>query len=52
MRAQSEMSYAEIASELGLSIQVVKVRIHRARSRLMQLMNERSERSGESEKNS
>ena len=50
MRAQSEMSYAEIALELGLSIQAVKVRIHRARSRLMQRMHARGENSGEPEK--
>jgi RNA polymerase sigma-70 factor (ECF subfamily) len=52
MRAQSEMSYAGIASELGLSIPVVKVRIHRARLRLMQLMNVHSEGPSEPEKNS
>jgi RNA polymerase sigma factor (sigma-70 family) len=37
MRAQDEMTYEEIAQALGLSVAAVKVRVHRARLRLVQL---------------
>jgi RNA polymerase sigma-70 factor (ECF subfamily) len=39
MHVQEGLSYAAIASALGLSIAAVKVRIHRARIKLRQLCN-------------
>jgi len=39
MRAQDGMSYDEIAQALGLSLTSVKVKIHRARARLMKARN-------------
>lgn len=36
MRAQEEMSYEEIASALDLPVTTVKVKVHRARLKLMQ----------------
>ena len=44
MRAQEEMSYEEIAHALDLSLSAVKVKIHRARLRLMQATKARNER--------
>lgn len=44
MRAQEEMSYEEIAHALNLSLAAVKVKIHRARLRLMQATKARNER--------
>ncbi|HEY3811937.1 MAG TPA: sigma-70 family RNA polymerase sigma factor [Caulobacteraceae bacterium] len=35
MRAQEQMSYQEIARALGLTVAVIKVRIHRARLKLV-----------------
>ena len=43
MRAQEQMSYEEISQALGLSLSAVKVRIHRARLKLMDSMTVRSE---------
>ncbi len=37
MRAQDQMSHEEIAQALGLSVAAVKVKIHRARLKLMRL---------------
>lgn len=37
MRAQEEMSYAEISQSLGLSPIAVRVKIHRARQKLMRI---------------
>ncbi len=37
MRAQDQMSHEEIARALGLSVAAVKVKIHRARLKLMRL---------------
>lgn len=37
MRVQEEMSYEEIAQALGLLVTTVKVKVHRARLRLMQV---------------
>ena len=39
MRAQENMSYEEIAHALGLSLTSAKVKIHRARARLMKARN-------------
>jgi RNA polymerase sigma-70 factor (ECF subfamily) len=39
MRAQEELSCQEIAESLGLSLAAVKVRIHRARSKLNRMLN-------------
>lgn len=50
MRAREEMSYEEIAQALGLSLSAVKVRIHRARLKLLQRIRERNERPSGSEK--
>ena len=44
MRAQEGMSYAEIAHSLDLSVAAVKVKIHRARRRLMQATKSRNEK--------
>ena len=44
MRAQEEMSYEEIAHALDLSLSAVKVKIHRARLRVMQATKARNER--------
>ena len=44
MHAELELPYEEIARALGLSLAVVKVRIHRARIRLARMRHE--ERSG------
>ncbi|HET9408220.1 MAG TPA: RNA polymerase sigma factor [Candidatus Sulfotelmatobacter sp.] len=41
LRAQEEMSYEEISIALGLSVTAVKVRIHRARMKLMQTVKMR-----------
>lgn len=41
MRAQDEMSYEEIAGVLGLTPVAVRVRVHRARLRLAELVGER-----------
>jgi RNA polymerase sigma-70 factor (ECF subfamily) len=38
MHAQDEMSYAEIAAVLGLSVAAVKVKVHRSRIKLNQLL--------------
>jgi RNA polymerase sigma-70 factor (ECF subfamily) len=35
MRAQEEMPYEEIAQVLGLAVTTVKVKVHRARVKLM-----------------
>jgi RNA polymerase sigma-70 factor (ECF subfamily) len=40
MHAEEEMSYQAIANALGISLAAVKVRIHRARIRLAQMMEE------------
>jgi len=40
LRVQDEMSYQEIAETLGLSLSAVKVRIHRARTKLTQLLHQ------------
>jgi RNA polymerase sigma-70 factor (ECF subfamily) len=37
MRVQEEMSYEEIAQALGLQLTTVKVKVHRARLKLMQV---------------
>ena len=37
MRVQEEMSYEEIAHTLGLQVSTVKVKVHRARLKLMQV---------------
>ncbi len=37
MRVQEEMSYEEIAHALGLQVSTVKVKVHRARLKLMQV---------------
>lgn len=42
MRAQEQMSYEEIAQALGLSLATVKVKIHRARLKLMRSRTDRS----------
>ena len=43
MRAREELSCQEIAEILGLSVAAVKVRIHRARCKLNQMLtNEKS----------
>lgn len=42
MRAQEQMSYEEISQSLGLSLSAVKVKIHRARLKLMQSARNRS----------
>lgn len=42
MRAQQDMSYEEIAQSLGISLSSVKVKIHRARLRLMQARDARN----------
>ncbi len=49
MRAQEEMSYEEIADALDLSLSAVKVKIHRARLKLMQAIKARNERNQGSE---
>lgn len=40
MHAEEELSYQAIADALGISLAAVKVRIHRARIRLAQIMEE------------
>ena len=52
LRAQEDLPYEEIAQTLGLSVAAVKVKIHRARLRLIRLRKARNEGSLESEKNS
>jgi RNA polymerase sigma-70 factor (ECF subfamily) len=42
MRARDQTSHREIAAALGLSEAAVKVRIHRARMKLAQLLEEKS----------
>lgn len=42
MRVQHDMSYVEIAAALGLSTVAAKVRVHRARVKLMQMWMEAS----------
>lgn len=49
MRVQEEMSYEEISRALGLSLAAVKVKIHRARLKLMQATKIRNQRSCGSE---
>jgi RNA polymerase sigma-70 factor (ECF subfamily) len=44
MRAQEGMSYEEIAHALDLSLAAVKVKIHRARQRLMHATRARDEK--------
>jgi len=39
MHAQDQMSYAEIAAALDLTVAAVKVKVHRARLKLHQLLN-------------
>jgi RNA polymerase sigma-70 factor (ECF subfamily) len=51
MRAREEMSYEEIAQALDLSVGAVKVKIHRARAKLLQRISARNERVLGSEKN-
>ena len=43
MRAQDQMSYEEISQILGLSVSAVKVRVHRARAKLMQLTRDKDD---------
>jgi RNA polymerase sigma-70 factor, ECF subfamily len=45
MRAQDQMSYEEISRALNLSVSAVKVKIHRARLKLMRSTRTRSEQS-------
>ncbi|HSP16851.1 MAG TPA: sigma-70 family RNA polymerase sigma factor [Thermoanaerobaculia bacterium] len=49
MRAQEEMSYEEIARTLGISLSSVKVKIHRARRRLMRSRDAGKDRADKSE---
>lgn len=51
MRAREEMSYGEIAQALGLSLSAVKVKIHRARMKLLERVRARDKGSSGSEKN-
>jgi RNA polymerase sigma-70 factor, ECF subfamily len=44
MRAQDELSYEEISRALGLSVAAVKVKIHRARLKLMKATKTRNEK--------
>jgi DNA-directed RNA polymerase specialized sigma24 family protein len=37
MRAEDDMSYEEIAAAVGISPGAAKVKVHRARARLLQL---------------
>ena len=50
LRAQEDMPYEEIAETLGLSVGAVKVKIHRARLKLMKLRKARNEGTLASEK--
>lgn len=50
MRAQREMSYEEIAQTLGLSVGNAKVRVHRARVKLMNLTRIRNAKTSGLEK--
>jgi RNA polymerase sigma-70 factor (ECF subfamily) len=43
MRAQEEMSYAEISQSLGLSSIAARVKIHRARQTLMRITRVRQD---------
>ncbi|MDR1991003.1 MAG: RNA polymerase sigma factor [Acidobacteriaceae bacterium] len=43
MRATDEVPYEEVASALGLSVAAAKVKVHRARRRLVQLKQHREE---------
>lgn len=47
LRCMSELSYEEIASELGLSIDAVGVTLHRARAGLQELLGEPAGRESE-----
>jgi len=42
MRAQDELSYAEIARATGLSLSAVKVKVFRTRQRLQSIINQQS----------
>ncbi|HYL77962.1 MAG TPA: RNA polymerase sigma factor [Bryobacteraceae bacterium] len=50
MRAQEDMPYEEIAHTLGLSLAAVKVKIHRARCKIMQATKTQDQRSDGPEK--
>ena len=52
MRVQEEMSYEEISQALGLSLAAVKVKIHRARLKLMRAVKAPESRSRASEEGS
>jgi RNA polymerase sigma-70 factor, ECF subfamily len=49
MRAQDQMSYEEISQALSLSVSAVKVKIHRARLKLMRSTRSPSEQNSRSE---
>ncbi len=40
MRAEDQLSYEQIAAALGMSLTAVKVKVHRARQKLAQIMKE------------
>lgn len=52
MRAQRQMSYEEIAQALGLSVGAAKVRVHRARAKLIHLTRTRHAKTYRLEKSS
>lgn len=47
MRAQDDMPYEEIAASLGISLAAAKVKVHRARLRLIELAAQRAEQETE-----
>lgn len=47
MRVEGEMSYEEIARSLQISVTAAKVRVHRARMRLMQITSSKEKADGE-----
>jgi RNA polymerase sigma-70 factor (ECF subfamily) len=49
MRAQDQMSYEEISHALNLSVSAAKVKIHRARLKLMRSTKTQREQSSKSE---
>jgi len=52
MRVQEEMSYEEISQALGLSLAAAKVKVHRARLKLMRAVEALEGRSDRSEEGS